>query len=140
MKSWEGCKEERGAGQDPLTAGLSPEVHPPSPGLCGKSAGVEVGTAWAPGEVLTISGSSSFALGVGGLYEGGPSRLLGRRKVKWSLRPKKPSYPRITADALPSARSLFLLPLPQKTPCPANSYSSHEFLFFQEASPILQED
>lgn len=50
-----------------------------APASVGKGGGVEVGAAWAPGKVLTISGSSSFALGVGGLYEGGPSRLLGRR-------------------------------------------------------------
>lgn len=62
-------------GQDPHTASLFPPAPYPQWG----NMGVEVGAIWAPGEVLTISGSSSFAFGVGGLYEGGPSRLWGRR-------------------------------------------------------------
>lgn len=58
---------------------LHSQPLPPSPSSqpwpqWGK-VGVEVGVTWTLGEVLTISGSSIFAFGVGGLYEGGPSRL-----------------------------------------------------------------
>lgn len=58
---------------------LTQPASSPSPSSSVGKRGYGGGAAWAPGEVLTISGSSSFAFGVGGLYEGGPSRLWGMR-------------------------------------------------------------
>ena len=67
MKSWEGFD------------GRERDKSGPPPWPQWGKVGGEVGAGWAPGKVLTISGSSSFAFGVGGLYEGGPSSLWGRR-------------------------------------------------------------
>ena len=71
---------QRGTGQDhPPSQTASPHQSPlPAPASVAKVVW-GCGGSLAPGEVLTISGSSSFAFGVGGLYEGGPSRLWGRR-------------------------------------------------------------